>query len=95
MLHREAWEGLRSLIMLSEKYTDLNQRKQLEFNNLSKEIVPWHNSYVIYDYEPFCSDGFEINLVVSSNSREHLEFLKYLYDNKINTIEYLNNCVIS
>ena len=27
--------------MLSEKYTELNQRKQLEFNNLSKEIVPW------------------------------------------------------
>lgn len=103
--------------MLSERYTDglNNQRKQVEFNNLSKDIVPWlenlamensckierkewkskYNSYVIYDYEPFCSDGFEINLVVSSNSREHLDFLKYLYDNKINTIEYLNNCVIS
>lgn len=106
----------RSLIMLTERYIDnLKQRHQLEFTNVSKEILPWledvavennckidrkewkskYNSYVIYDYEPFCSDGFEINLVISSFSREHLDFLKYLYDNKLNTIEYLNNCVIS
>ena len=70
----------------------------VEENNSRVERKEWkskYNSYVVYDYEPFCTDGFEINLVVSSNSREHLEFLKYLYDNKINTIEYLNNCVIS
>lgn len=102
--------------MLTERYVDgVNQRHQIEFNNISKEILPWlenissennckierkewkskYNSYVIYDYEPFCSDGFEINLVISSLSREHLDFLKYLYENKVNTIEYLNNCVIS
>ena len=102
--------------MLTDRYTDsLNQRKEIEFNNISKEILPWlenlafehnckierkewkskYNSYVIYDYEPFCSDGFEISLVISSNSKEHLEFLKYLYQNKLSTIEYLNNCVIS
>lgn len=102
--------------MLTERHIDgTNQRHQIEFNNVGKEILPWledvalennckierkewkskYNSYVIYDYEPFCSDGFEINLVLSSFSREHLDFLKYLYDNKLNTIEYLNNCVIS
>ena len=113
MLHREAWEGLRSLIMLSEKYTDLNQRKQLEFNNLSKEIVPWledlaletnckierkewkskYNSYVVYDYEPFCTDGFEINLTITSYDEAYLNFIKYLYDEKISTIDYLNACI--
>ncbi len=102
--------------MLTERYTDgTNQRHQIEFSNISKDLLPWveevaiennckierkewkskYNSYVIYDYEPFCSDGFEINLVVSSISREHLDFLKYLYDNKVNTIEYLNSCVIN
>ena len=102
--------------MLTERYIDgINQRHQLEFNNVSKDILPWledtalennckierkewkskYNSYVIYDYEPFCSDGFEINIVFSSLSREHLDFLKYLYENKINTIEYLNSCVIN
>ena len=86
--------------MLTERYTGgINQKHQIEFNNISKEILPWledvtaetnckierkewkskYNSYVIYDYEPFCSDGFEINLVVSSTSRAHLDFLKYLY----------------
>ena len=102
--------------MLIERYIDrLNQRHEIEFNNVNKELLPWledlvfennckierkewkskYNSYVIYDYEPFCSDGFEINLVVSSLSRAHLDFLKYLYENKLETIEYLNNCVIN
>ena len=67
-------------------------------NNCKIERKEWkskYNSYVIYDYEPFCSDGFEINLVVSCASREHLEFLRYLYEVKLVTIDYLNSCIIS
>jgi len=100
--------------MLVEKYVNgLNQRSQIEFKNISKDILPWleqtalenncqidkrewkstYNSYVIYDYEPFCSDGFEINITVSSHNENYLYFLKFLYDNKLETIEYLNNCI--
>ncbi len=100
--------------MLVEKYINgLNQRSQIEFKNISKDILPWlektalennclidkrewkskYNSYVIYDYEPFCSDGFEINITVSSHDENYLYFLKFLYDNKLDTIEYLNNCI--
>jgi len=64
-------------------------------NNCRIEKKEWkskYNSYVIYDYEPFCSEGFEISLWVSSNSIQYLNFVKYLYDNKIQTIEYLNSC---
>ena len=31
-----------------------------------KEWKSKYNNYVIYDYEPFCSDGFEINITLSS-----------------------------
>lgn len=100
--------------MLVEKYTKgLNQRKQLEFKNVAKEILPWleqtalenncqiekkewkskYNSYVIYDYEPFCSDGFEINMTISSHNINYLYFLRFLYENKINVIDYLNSCI--
>lgn len=100
--------------MLVEKYTNgLNQRKQLEFRNIAKDLLPWleqtalenncqiekkewkskYNSYVIYDYEPFCSEGFEINITLSSHSINYLNFLKYLYENKLNIIDYLNNCI--
>lgn len=100
--------------MLVEKYINgLNQRSQIEFKNISKDIIPWlettalennclvdkkewkskYNSYVIYDYEPFCSDGFEINVTISSYDVNYLYFLKFLYDNKIDTIEYLNSCI--
>ena len=57
-----------------------------------KEWKSKYNSYVVYDYEPFCTDGFEINLVISSNDSSFLSFIKYLYDEKISTIEYLNSC---
>ena len=58
-----------------------------------KEWKSKYNSYVVYDYEPFCSEGFEINLLLSSFDVSYLNFIKYLYKEKINTIEYLNNCV--
>ena len=100
--------------MLVEKYINgLNSRSQIEFKNISKDIIPWleqtalennclidkkewkskYNSYVVYDYEPFCTDGFEVNLVITSYDMAYLNFIKYLYDEKINTIEYLNNCI--
>jgi hypothetical protein len=68
----------------------------IEENNSHIEHKEWkskYNSYVIYDYEPFCTDGFDINLVVSSIDRAYLDFIKYLYTEKINTIEYLNHCI--
>lgn len=58
-----------------------------------KEWKSKYNNYVIYDYEPFCSDGFEINITLSSRQNEFLNFVRYLYDNKIQTIGYLKNCL--
>ncbi len=60
-----------------------------------KEWISKYNSYVVYDYEPFCSDGFEISLTISSTSKNYLKFIQYLYENKLNTIEHLKNCLIS
>ena len=69
----------------------------IEENNSRIERKEWkskYNSYVVYDYEPFCTEGFEINLVISSRDSSYLNFIKYLYDEKISTIEYLNNCIM-
>lgn len=68
----------------------------VEENNSRIERKEWkskYNSYVVYDYEPFCTDGFEINLVIASYNSAYLNFIKYLYDEKISTIEYLNSCI--
>ena len=68
----------------------------IEENNSRIERKEWkskYNSYVVYDYEPFCTEGFEINLVITSKEISYLNFIKYLYDEKVSTIEYLNNCV--
>ena len=58
-----------------------------------KEWKSKYNNYVIYDYEPFCSDGFEINLTLSSRNFEYLNFVKYLYENKIQLLGYLKSCL--
>ena len=58
-----------------------------------KEWKSKYNSYVVYDYEPFCSEGFEINILLSSTEISYLNFVKYLYNEKLSTIEYLNNCI--
>lgn len=66
-------------------------------NNCRIEKKEWrskYNSYVVYDYEPFCSDGFEISLTISATSRHYLKFIQYLYENKLKDIEYLENCLI-
>ena len=66
-----------------------------EENNCKIERKEWkskYNSYVVYDYEPFCSEGFEINIILSSIDVSYLNFIKYLYKEKLSTIEYLNNC---
>ena len=67
-----------------------------EENNCRIERKEWkskYNSYVVYDYEPFCSEGFEINILLSSFDISYLNFIKYLYNEKLSTIEYLENCV--
>ena len=68
----------------------------IEENNSRIERKEWkskYNSYVVYDYEPFSTEGFEINLVITSREYSYLNIIKYLYDEKISTIEYLNNCI--
>ena len=65
-----------------------------EENNCKIERKEWkskYNSYVVYDYEPFCSEGFEINILFSSFDISYLNFIKYLYNEKISTLEYLEN----
>lgn len=69
-----------------------------EENNCRIERKEWkskYNSYVVYDYEPFCSEGFEINILLSSFDISYLNFIKYLYNEKLSTIDYLNSCIKS
>lgn len=58
-----------------------------------KEWKSKYNNYVIYDYEPFCSDGFEINITLSSKMSEFLNFVRFLYENKMQQIGYLKSCL--
>lgn len=93
------------MIKLEERYLEFkNISKELidwfenmaEENNCHVEKKEWkskYNNYVIYDYEPFCSDGFEINILLSSIDMAYLNFVKYLYEEKLNTLKFLDDCM--
>jgi hypothetical protein len=49
-----------------------------------------YNSYVVYDYEPFCSDGFELEVFITSSNKNNLEFLSYLLKKHYETVSILN-----
>ena len=69
----------------------------IEENNCKIEKREWkskYNNYVIYEYEPFCPEGFTINILISSCEYEYINFVRYLYENKINAINYLERCII-
>lgn len=51
-----------------------------------------YNSYVAYDYEPFCSDGFVLNLEVIFPTDSHMEFFEQLYNKMAKDINHLEKC---
>ena len=66
-------------------------------NNCKIERKEWkskYNNYVIYEYEPFCPEGFTINVLISSTAFEYINFVRYLYDLKIKMINHLERCII-
>jgi len=65
-------------------------------NNCRIEKKEWkskYNSYVVYDYEPFCADGFEISVTLSSSSTNYIKFIQFLYEHKLRTIDHLKKCL--
>ena len=66
-------------------------------NNCKIERKEWkskYNNYVIYEYEPFCPEGFTINVLISSYAFEYINFVRYLYDLKIRMINHLERCIV-
>lgn len=69
----------------------------IEENYCKIEKREWkskYNNYVIYEYEPFCPEGFTINILISSHSYNYINFVRYLYETKVGIINYLERCVI-
>lgn len=48
-----------------------------------------YNSYVVYDYEPFCTDGFEIKTDILFTSNSNMLFSKYLIEKFMENIDML------
>lgn len=51
-----------------------------------KEYQSIINSYVKYDYKPFCVDSFCLNLIIFSKNFYCLEYFVYLFNKRINDL---------
>lgn len=51
-----------------------------------------YNSYVVYDYEPFCSDGFIANYFIASENKNILKFYREVINNLLKNIAQLEQC---
>ena len=64
----------------------------LNEHNIPILLKKWqskYNAYVVYDYEPFVSEGFNIEFTLPATTRT--EFCLYLFDKRIESIEKLEN----
>ena len=64
-------------------------------NNCRIEKTLWtskYKSYIVYEYEPLCSDGFIIDIVITSSSKYYLKFVKYLVEKMERNLEHLEKC---
>lgn len=51
-----------------------------------------YNSYISYDYEPFCSEGFTISLTFLGE-QNNIKLLEYLMNKRYKDVQHLENCV--
>ena len=67
----------------------------LKENNAIIDKVEWrskYNRYVIYDYEPFGSDGFYCVVCAHSADKNKLDFSRYLFEARQDAVNYLFAC---
>ncbi|MBR2386253.1 hypothetical protein IKA92_03025 [bacterium] len=76
----------------------INWLENIAYENKCKiEKKEWrskYNNYVAYDYEPFCAEGFEINLTLSNKEISFLNFVRYLYELRVQKTTYLECCYL-
>lgn len=67
----------------------------LKENNAIIDKVEWrskYNRYVIYDYEPWCTDGFYCVVCAHSADKNKLDFSRYLFEARQDAIKHLYAC---
>ena len=59
-------------------------------------LEEWHsnyNSYVVYDYEPFCADGFTHKITLGARTENDLNFFMHLFKERVEAVQHLNKCL--
>lgn len=96
---KESKEGtlLLKIDVSSEKYASAYAIKILtEYSvGYTQEWRNKYNSIIVYDYEPFCADGFHhvITLDLAQQDKNKAAFAIYLINKYIETIQTLEKCI--
>ena len=71
-------------------YLNSLRAEGLTFNYIPKWTSKY-NSYVVYDYEPFCTDGFYVSVDLEGDE-SIVNYVMYLYDKRKEGIENIKRC---
>lgn len=58
---------------------------------INKFWVSKYNSYVVYDYEPFCTGGFDIQLDIQFKDFNHMNYAKFQIEKYLSEIKRLED----
>lgn len=87
------FDGEELLIAVERNKKELIERvlneSRLNYNTLWQSK---YNSYVRYDYEPFCSEGFIANYFITSENKNILKFYREIINNLLKNIAQLEQC---
>lgn len=79
---------------------DINKNDKAYLNKLCEENncefeERWqskYNSYVAYDYEPFCTMGFQLDVYIKGKDFCKIKFIEYLYNKRVEAIDKISKC---
>ena len=82
----------KKIVVANKQYLEI-LRDILESEGATEDATEWqskYSKYVVYDYEPFCSGGFDMVTTISSDSQDNLKFIEYLFRERVERIDSLN-----
>ncbi len=56
----------------------------------------WRNKFddkICYTHRPENPEEYEISITITADSKHNIDFISYLVENKLKTINYLRNCL--
>ena len=64
----------------------VNENSFIPVNFTDEQWASKYNEYVVFDYEPWCSDGFTYNVSINFMKTEHRDYFYYMLNKRLEDV---------